>query len=33
MSYNTIPLRPEDFNRGQVLRQKLLDGTIDMKET
>jgi hypothetical protein len=31
MGYNTIPLKPEDFNRGQVLRRKLLDGTIDTK--
>jgi hypothetical protein len=29
MSLNTIPpLRPEDFDHGRVLRQRLLDGTI-----
>ena len=33
MSLNTIPpLRPEDFDQGRVLRQKLLDGTIEIGE-
>jgi hypothetical protein len=32
LGYNTVPLKPEDFNRGPILRRKLLDGTIDTNE-
>ena len=32
MTLNTIRLSPEDLDQGRVLRQKLLDGTIELND-
>lgn len=32
MTLNTIKLSPEDLDQGEVLRQKLLDGTITVQK-
>lgn len=32
MSLNTVPIRPEDWDRSKILRKELLDGTISIND-